>query len=309
MIESREVVLPSGRFQLLSAGRPGAPLAICLHGFPDTAESFAELLRVLSDAGYWAVAPWLRGYSPSTLSGPHSINQLSGDLLDLLDSLAPGKRSVVIGHDWGALVAWLTVARAPARFAAVVVMALPHPRAFLSNLWRRPRQLERSWYVALFQLPWLAQVLLRRNGFALVDHFWRTWSPSLKLDPARMGRLKDAIAASMPGPIAYYRLGATDIVSLLRETGRIVVRTLHLHGAEDGCIDAAMCRSEERWMKAAFRLEIHDGLGHFLHRESPRTIGRSIVAWLNDGGVEAERNDAPSREKVPPRSGAQRSSQ
>src|SRR5262245_46917767 len=93
-----------GDFELLSAGAKSDPHVRCLHGFPDHPPSFTLLLTELSDAGYHAVAPWLRGYAPSTLEGPFDGDYLAEDALELASALSPDRPIYLVGHDWGAAI-------------------------------------------------------------------------------------------------------------------------------------------------------------------------------------------------------------
>jgi pimeloyl-ACP methyl ester carboxylesterase len=230
-----------------------------LHGFPDhppTALPFFEQL------GRRVLAPWLRGYAPSPLAGPFDLEQLAGDVIELVDAI--GAPIDLVGHDWGAAITYAVCARAPDRVRRAVTLALPHPRTFMRAL-RRPAQLRRSWYMAVFQLP-LADRL------PLIDRLWRAWSPGFSLDADRRHALHACLDASMPAPIRYYR------DNLRLTVGHITTPLLQLHGAEDGCVlpptDADARLFHERV------LEIVPGVGHFLHLEDPQGIARRIVRWL-----------------------------
>src|SRR5688500_15229638 len=119
------VSLPGGSFSYLAAGDERAPLVLCLHGFPDHPRSFVPLMNELAQAGYRAVAPWMRGYHPSAPAGPYHLDRLASDAIELADALAPGAPAALIGHDWGAGAAYLACARTPARFSCAVTLAVP----------------------------------------------------------------------------------------------------------------------------------------------------------------------------------------
>ena len=282
-----EIDTTSGRFAFLAAGPPRGRLVLCLHGFPDQPESFGMLLVRLGAAGYRAVAPWMRGYAPSVLTGPYHADQLADDVLALADALAGDERVAVAGHDWGAVAAWTAGARAPERLACAVTMAVPHPLAFLGHLVRRPSQLRRSWYMLLMQVPGVAERALARDDFALVDRLWRAWSPGFALDDAARRRLCDCLAASLPAPIEYYRALARPLGPALarvrraaRADARVAAPTLHLHGVNDGCSEAASGARQRRYMAGPFESELIGGAGHFLHLERPDEVGRRIIRWL-----------------------------
>jgi pimeloyl-ACP methyl ester carboxylesterase len=282
------VEVAGGRFACLADGPEDGRLVVCLHGFPDHAESFAPLISRLAAAGYRAVAPWMRGYAPSTLVGPYDGERLADDALAIARALAGGRRFALVGHDWGALAVWSACARAPDDLACAVTMAVPHPLATAEHIARRPSQLKKSWYVFFFQLPRLPERALRRRDFALVDRLWRDWSPGFALADDARHRLHDCLAASMPAPIEYYRAIPRQLFAL-RPGGaaapltrrRIRAAVLHLHGADDGCIEPAAADRQARFLKGPFAAEQIVGAGHFLHLEQPADTAERVLRWLH----------------------------
>lgn len=279
------VCLPVGSFELLVEGPREAPLALCLHGFPDHPPSFEPLLTALSASGYYAVAPWLRGYAPSTLEGPYDVDRLVDDALALAEVLSPGRPIYLVGHDWGAHIAYVAAARFPERLAAVVTMAVPHPDGFFSGIRRHPTQLLRSWYMFFFQLPFLAEIGVELNDFALIDRLWRDWSPSLTLEPAAMRALKRCLAESMPAPIEYYRAALRPSPHDLKHVGgaarkRIHVPLLSLAGEEDGCIAPELGEDDARFFDGPYRREVLPGVGHFMVNEAPTAVAERVIDWF-----------------------------
>lgn len=274
--------LAGGRFAYLAAGAEDGPLVVCLHGFPDHAESFAPLLARLADAGYRAVAPWMRGYAPSTLDGPYHGEQLADDALAIARALAGGRRFALVGHDWGALAVWSACARAPADLACAITMAVPHPVATARHLTRHASQLRKSWYMLFFQLPRAPERALARSDFALVDRLWRDWSPGFALEDGARRRLHACLAASLPAPIDYYRAVPRQLLALRAARGRIAIPVLHLHGADDGCIEPAAAAHQSRFMKGPFASQVIAGAGHFLQLERPDEVAARTLGWLRD---------------------------
>lgn len=277
----------AGRFAYLQVGPPAGRPVVCLHGFPDCAESFGPLLERLGAAGYRAIAPWMRGYAPSVLGGPYHADQLADDALAIARAVAGGGRFALIGHDWGAVAAWVACSRAPGDLACATTLAVPHPLAFLRHLASHPGQLRRSWYMAFFQLRGVAERIVARGDFALIDRLWRDWSPGFELDPAARRRLHDCLAASMPAPIAYYRAlawppraAAARVRSLRADDRRIATPVLHLHGERDGCIDPAATRGQRDHIDGPFECEMVAGAGHFLQLEAPDLVSQRALHWL-----------------------------
>jgi len=276
----RSIEVPGGRFAYLEAGGEDLPLVLCLHGFPDHPTTFEGFLGTLAEAGYRAVAPWMRGYSPSVLEGPYDATQLAQDVIELADALSPRRSFAIIGHDWGAIAAIAAAPRLATRLACGVTLAMPHPVALLGNMRRSPTQLLRSRYIGFFQLRGVSDRVVWSRDFSYVEELWKKWSPDYEMTPEHRARLKTCLAASMPAPLRYYR----DIFSrgTLRAIGgsRIISQPfLHLHGANDGCISATMAREQGRYFRE-LSSEIIPDAGHFLHLEAgPQVINRSL-AWL-----------------------------
>jgi pimeloyl-ACP methyl ester carboxylesterase len=285
-----------GRFGCLVEGEPSAPLALFLHGFPDSADSFRPLLAQAAARGYRAVAPFLRGYAPSVLEGPYDHDALASDVIALADALGAPTFSLA-GHDWGALIGYVVAARetgalthdatqATSRVTSLVTMSVPHPVAFLEDLGKSRAQLSRSWYMGFFQLPGLAERVVPRDHFAFLDRLFREWSPGLRPDPEALERVKAAIAPGFPAAIEYYRAFARplrDALARLRAVAGhpILTPTLHLTGAADGCIGPDIGRGQRRFFHGPFASEVLPGLGHFLHWESPLTIGERVLSWFD----------------------------
>lgn len=232
-------------------------------------------MGLLAAGGYDVVAPWLRGYAPSTLEGPYDIDQIARDALALASALGHEKLTLV-GHDWGAIATYVACTMAPHRVAAAVAMSIPHPWTF-----KRPQQLAYSAYVPLLAAPGGAE-LARARDFALVDLLWRRWSPSLTLDTTRRRALHACLSASWPAPARYYRaLLWPPSAARFGERMRITVPLLHLHGVEDGCVAVQTGRGQERFFDGPFASEVRARAGHFLALEAPEWVAERALQWLD----------------------------
>jgi pimeloyl-ACP methyl ester carboxylesterase len=277
------VATAAGTFEVLAQGDEQAPLVLCLHGFPDTAMGWEPLLARLAGAGFRAVAPYMRGYHPSTLAGPYHVDRIADDVIALADTLSPGRPVHVVGHDWGAIATYVALARSPGRFARAVTMAVPHPNALVANLREFPGQLRLSWYVTFFQLGKRADERATANDFELIERLWAKWSPGFRPSAAYLAELKRCLAASGPAPFEYYRALFRPMREALRRARRrLVIDTplLNLHGANDGCVDARMAARQERFFRGPMQGRVLPGVGHFLHIEQPDEVGAHVVDWL-----------------------------
>lgn len=286
-MERRHVDTARGRFATLEAGDESAPLVLCAHGFPDHPRTFETVAPALVANGYRVVAPWMRGYSPSVLEGPYGPDSIARDMLALADALSPDAPAYLVGHDWGASAVYGAAALAPRRFHAVATLAVPHPLAFAGALLRNREQRRKSWYMAFFQLPFVAERAVRKDHFAFIDRLYRDWSPGLGPDAEYMEDLKRCLAQSMPGPIEYYRAAFRLTPARLwatredfRALARIRVPTLYLHGADDGCIGPEVADGQERFFRGDFRAITVPGAGHFLQLEEPAPVVRHVLDWF-----------------------------
>src|SRR5689334_17899918 len=169
----------------LAWGPSDGPLALCLHGYPDTARTWRWLGPVLAERGWRVVAPYTRGYAPTDLApdGAYQLGALARDALALRDALGGDGRAVLIGHDWGAATAYLAGAHRPAAFARIVTLAvapgpalaspMASPHALARDVGLVARQLRMSWYMFFQLLPVISERSLPR----LIPKLWRDWSP------------------------------------------------------------------------------------------------------------------------------------
>jgi pimeloyl-ACP methyl ester carboxylesterase len=271
------------------AGRRDAPLALCLHGFPDSAHSWRHLLPRLAEAGFRAVAPFQRGYAPTGVpaDGRYQSGVLSLDAIALHDALGGDERAVLVGHDWGAPAAYGAASHAPDRWAKVVGIAVPPGGALATAILTDRRQLKRSWYMFVFLHP-LADLAVSHDDLAFVDGLWEDWSPGY--DAAEdLALLKPALRdpANLAAALGYYRaaLNGTgvdpDLAAVQAATATIPSQPLlYLHGAEDGCIGAEVAEAAGADLPPTARVEIVERCGHFLHLEQPAGVNRRIVEHL-----------------------------
>lgn len=272
------------RFGTLSWGPEDGPLALLVHGFPDTAWTWRHVGPLLGRAGWHAVAPFTRGYGPTDLAPDdrYFVSDQVGDLLALADALEGlDRRAVLIGHDWGAVAAWAVATHRPDRFDSIVAMAVPPPEV-LTKVWLAPGsiptglgQLRLSWYF-LFNQFGIAET--RFEG--LVRHLWRAWSPGYDGSTD-----VDLLLASLAdherrrASLEYYRDNLRHGIGYLAGL-KPVAPTLYLHGTEDGCGRIGLARIGAGLMAEGSRFEELEGVGHFFNLERPDEVAELVLDWI-----------------------------
>lgn len=271
------------------------PLAVLVHGFPDTAHTWRHLGPALAGEGYRVVAPFTRGYAPSAIpaDGSFHVPALMDDVLGLHRVHGGDDRAVLVGHDWGAITANGIAASDANPFGAIVSMAVPpfsamNPRRDDVGRWLRilPRQAGMSWYTLFNQLPRLPE----RTFDRLVAHLWRRWSPGYDatVDLAHLAiALPDV--AHRSAAIGYYR--AQPRVRQLPAHYRPLARDwiaeprvplLFLQGADDGCLDARWAARIGDHLPEGSRVAVVEDAGHFLQLERPDVVNALILDHLRE---------------------------
>jgi pimeloyl-ACP methyl ester carboxylesterase len=276
------------RLHHLEAG--DGPLVLCLHGFPDHAPTFRPLVEDLAAAGFRAVAPFMRGYAPSSVEAPtFETAALARDVLGLIDALGGGAPACVIGHDWGGVAAQHAAVLGPERVRRLVTLAIPHAAAFAGALRRDPAQLRRSWYEFLFLAEGFAERVVAQDDFAFVHRLVAEWSPGGALEPEEWEAVTRTLAAPgvLTAALGYYRAAflpshrdparADDAA---RWAEPVAVPTLAIVGADDGCIAADVSAGQDERFTAGYRREVIAGAGHWPHREARERVTALILEWL-----------------------------
>jgi pimeloyl-ACP methyl ester carboxylesterase len=275
-------------FSYLTAGPEDGPLALCLHGFPDTAHTYRHLLPELAAAGFRAVAPFMRGYAPTGVpaDGRYQTGALARDANALHEALGGDERAVVIGHDWGAQATYGAAVSAPERWRKVVAMAVPVGPALAGTFFTYD-QIKRSFYMYFFQNP-LADGLVAADGLAFVARLWEDWSPGydaaedLAFVRASLGTPENLAAA-----LGYYRAlfdpsrQSSDLSAEQQAVGGVPPQpTLYLHGAQDGCMAVDVSGAVRGALSPGSDAAVVEGAGHFLHLERPDEVNARILQFL-----------------------------
>ena len=285
-MDERRVSANGIDFSCLEAGE--GPLALCLHGFPDSPYTWRYLLPALADAGFHAVAPAMRGYAPTgpAPDGRYQTGALAADANALHEALGGDADAVIIGHDWGAMATYGAAAHQPDRWRRVVTAAVP-PSAALGMAFLDVDQIKRSFYIWFFQLP-LADMVVPMDDMRFIERLWEDWSPGYD-GTEDLKHVKAALGGpgSLEAAIGYYRAmfdPSRHDPALADEQAATQAQTpqptLYLHGDQDGCMGVSVAHGAEGVMSAGSRVEIVPGTGHFLHVEKPDEVNALILEWV-----------------------------
>ncbi|WP_063063357.1 alpha/beta fold hydrolase [Nocardia violaceofusca] len=276
----------------LTWGDPAATLALCLHGYPDTAWTWRHLGPALADHGYYAVAPFSRGYAPSTVpaDGDVSTGSRVADALGIAERLG-AERAVVIGHDWGAFTANALAALPESPFRSFVAAAVP-PLASVRitrddlarHVARTLAQSVNSWYILANQFP----VVPERFFTPMTAFLWRRWSPGYDATDDLAHLAAAAPPQHRSAIIGYYRQLVRPRSTRPRDLDRLLMSPpihpiLQLYGATDGCLRPGFFQDLDRHLPPGSRVVRIDDAGHFLHLEKPEAVNEIILDHLAGG--------------------------
>lgn len=266
-------------------------VALLLHGFPESRASWRHQIEALPALGWKVAAPDLRGYGDSARPrgvDAYRIRHLVEDVAALFEALG-AKRRILIGHDWGGVIAWQAALRAMP-LDGLVILNAPHPTVFQEAL-RTWDQRRRSWYVLFFLLPALPELMLtRRNGDGLVSALARqtTNFPPDLLDIYRRNVLAPGAASAM---LNYYRANALDLPAPGRGENPIATPTLMIWGEDDVALGPALTTGNEEFV-ANFTLRRLPGVSHWVQQDAPSLTNAIISDWAHRQGLAAP--DRPS---------------
>lgn len=265
------------RFDVRDEGPLEGVPVVLLHGFPQRASSWERVAPLLHEAGLRTLAPDQRGYSPGARPRrrrDHTLDHLVGDVVALAE--ATGRPVHLVGHDWGAAVAWLAAARRPDLVRSLVALSVPHPGAMLhaaTHLAHRAEQLRRSWYVLLFWLPLLPERMLANDrGLGALRAGGMT--------PDMLLRFRTEIVAggALPGALAWYRAIPVGGVGA-RE--RVSVPTTMVWSDGDVAIARSTAQLTARWVDAPYDFVELAGISHWIPEEAPEAVAEAVVGRVH----------------------------
>lgn len=265
------------------------PLVLCLHGFPDTADTWLyDIAPAVAKAGFRVVAPYMRGYAPTSAPSDQRYGtiELGQDVLALIQALGAEQASL-IGHDWGASAVYMALAQDPTRVRCAVTLDIPHLGAIrpsLAGLWALRHFIH-------FQFRGHARRWLSRNNFQGIDHLYKRWSPQWNAPAEELAKVKQSFAqpGTVDAALGYYWCFREDLkgerAQRIRElqARKVAVPSL-LFAGRSGPAPMADFERAKRYYTGPFELVYVENAGHFIHREAPGKVLEKTLPLLDKYG-------------------------
>ena len=270
------------RLHLIMVGPADGKPALLLHGFPEFWYGWRKQALALAGKGYRVIIPDQRGYNLS--SAPHEVSaytleHLSQDVIAILDHFGIEK-VLLAGHDWGAAVAWTVAILYPQRVEKLAILNVPHPAVMISTLKKSPRQMLKSWYIAFFQIPGLADWLMKLNNFAGVLSMLKASGNPGTFSAEDLDEYRKAYANSggLTGMINWYRALAR---AQTRTAGRsrLEMPVLILWGKRDVALSAGMAQDSLKRCQNG-ELVFFENATHWVQHDEAEAVSQRLLAFF-----------------------------
>lgn len=267
-----EIRLGELTFEVAVSGPADGEAVLLLHGFPQSHHCWDEVVEQLNAAGYRTIAPDQRGYSPGARPAAvadYEVPHLAADAIGILDALEIDQAHLV-GHDWGAIVAWNVAVRYPERTRTLTALSVPHPAAFAWARANDPDQQQRSVYIDLFRQEGKAEdVLLGEDA----QRLRATLIPPLTQEQAAPHLALLGERAALTGALNWYRA----ITPELGELGSVTVPTTYLWSTEDRALGRAGAERCAQHVSASYRFVELAGITHWIPEQQPKLVAQEII--------------------------------
>jgi pimeloyl-ACP methyl ester carboxylesterase len=282
VIEHRVVRANGMAMHLAEAGPEDGPLVILLHGFPEFWFGWRELIGPLAKAGFRVIAPDQRGYNLSAKPAgvaAYRLDLLADDIFALAEAVGRSRFSLV-GHDWGASVAWWMATRRPAPIARMAVLNAPHPAIWRASMTEDPAQRKKSRYVQMLRTPWLPELMIRAGGYdALAAAFKSSTRPDA-FGPEAMAAYQ--AAWRQPGALTamlnwYRALFAQDLP--VPPAGSILVPTLVIWGDQDAFAEPGLAEASAALCAKAEVAHLSEAT-HWVAHDAPEQVSQRLIGFL-----------------------------
>ena len=282
-MDMTEIAVGPYTFDALVDGPEGGELVLLLHGFPQTSASWREQITALGAAGYRAVAPDQRGYSPRARPielAAYAMPELVGDVIGFADALG-AERFHLVGHDWGGAVAWQVAGRHPDRLHTLAVVSTPHPEA-LRRAYRGDLggdQAQRSGYMTFFRQPDSQDRMLENDAAVLRLLFAGSGMPEGREQP-----YIEALATpqALGAALNWYRAASVDDPDGL---GPITTPTLYVWSTDDVALGTEAAQATAQCVEGPYRFAVLEGVSHWIAEQAPDRLNRLLLDHISSFGA------------------------
>jgi pimeloyl-ACP methyl ester carboxylesterase len=282
-MDMTEIVVGRYTFDAHVDGPDDGELVLLLHGFPQTSASWRDQITALAAAGYRAVAPDQRGYSPRARPAElaaYAMPELVGDVIGLADALG-AERFHLVGHDWGGAVAWQVAGRHPGRLHTLTAVSTPHPeamrRAFRGDL--GGNQAERSGYITFFRQPDSQDRLLENDAAAFRMIFAASGMPEGREQPYLQAL---GTPEAMGAALNWYRAAS---VADAEGLGPIITPTLYVWSTDDLALGAEAAEATAKCVEGPYRFAVIEGVSHWIAEQAPDRLNQLLVDHISSFGT------------------------
>ena len=263
------------RFDALACGPADADLVLLLHGFPEFADSWADIMPAVGAAGFRAVAVDQRGYSPEARPlavEDYATDRLTADVLGFADALG-AQRFHLVGHDWGGILAWKLAVEHRVRLRSVTVLATPHIDALFKAIRSDPEQQRMSRYIGLFRLPLhIAEGLLLAQGARRLRAAYRRKLPAEQLERyVKRFRQPGVLTAALN----WYRA-----MNMRKRLGKVHLPTLFIWGTRDQALGRVAAEATAEQVAGPYVFHPLEGASHWLLEEVPQKVVGPLLEHL-----------------------------
>ena len=260
-------------FDVLDQGPLDGPIVLLLHGFPERAASWSAVMDQLNEAGFRTIAPDQRGYSPGARPKrrrDYRVGALVDDVVALIDTIAAPVH--LVGHDWGAMIAWVTAGRRPDLVSSLTAFSVPHPGSFITAL-LTSRQILHSWYFAFFQLPVLPEKWMTQPGQRAEKWYEKS---GMNADDLERTRTDVVDYGALPFAVTWYRGLPFSNPGIGRL--RITVPTSMVWSDGDTFIGRSAIERAQQYVDARYTLTVLAGVTHWIPTQAPTEAAQAIIA-------------------------------
>jgi pimeloyl-ACP methyl ester carboxylesterase len=274
--ETTPVTVGELTFDVRTAGPDDGIPVILLHGFPENSRSWTSVVPILTDAGLRIFAPDQRGYSPGARPlevEDYTTDALAGDVVGLADALGLGQFHLV-GHDWGAAVAWVTAAHHADRLNTLTAVSVPHLAAYGGALQNDPDQQQRASYIGLLRQPGKAEDLLLEDGAKRLRAMYQGGVPDAQLE-SYVAQLSEP--GALTAALNWYRAMQADLSSL----PAVTVPTTYVWSDQDLAIGRVPAEQCVEFVDGDYRFVELAGISHWIPEQAPDALAAAIIERIN----------------------------